>query len=528
MLIGNHPRRVRMREVGIEHEIGAQHGGDRAAGAEVGYLRVGRGAEEQGHRGLQHHRGESAGKVKEQIAQPPECVLDVLAEDRQKQHVAQDVVPAGMHEHGRDPSDTPRDAQVAGVVDVARVERRLVDRRLPVGQFVEQKDREVGDDQRDIDDREPAGRNAIGVRDHASPCREPSPAQVAARAAISAGDRRGPPPSARPAPTAAPSAPSVPLDQRIVARAPPGRLTVRTTYGPQAVIANSNGAFALSLTTIDICPPSDTLARVRGPRCWSRPTIEEHLMADNRLSEKFDALSDKAKESANKLKASAGREKDQLKADAAAARERATATADRFEEKVVDASVRASSQWDEVRGKWKAHLAKVRSDLDAKKDEHDAKAAARDADDAEGYALDAISFAQGAIEEAEAASLTLSTPGPTRWRSAPEVLGHDCPRAAKAVARPVEMDAGLRGAGGDPGRLCAGMAGISILVAAILFGVCLPITGIAQVIFAFALDVSAGSRILLFISGAASLILAVLAFRHFGKDQTTAVLLLAI
>ena len=39
-------------------------------------------------------------------------------------------------------------------------------------------------------------------------------------------------------------------------------------------------------------------------------------MADNRLSEKFDALSDKAKESANKLKASAGREKDQLKTDA--------------------------------------------------------------------------------------------------------------------------------------------------------------------------------------------------------------------
>ena len=53
-------------------------------------------------------------------------------------------------------------------------------------------------------------------------------------------------------------------------------------------------------------------------------------MADNRLSDKFDALSDKAKESANTLKASAGREKDQLKADAAAARERATATADQF------------------------------------------------------------------------------------------------------------------------------------------------------------------------------------------------------
>src|SRR6476660_9045875 len=113
------------------------------------------------------------------------------------------------------------------------------------------------------------------------------PAQVAARAAISAGDRRGPPPSARPAPTAAPSAPSVPIDQRIVARAPPGRLTVRTTYGPQAVIANSNGAFALSPRTIDIYPPSDTLAPVRGPVVGADPRSRSIKMADNRLSEKF-------------------------------------------------------------------------------------------------------------------------------------------------------------------------------------------------------------------------------------------------
>ncbi|WP_204803123.1 HdeD family acid-resistance protein [Mycobacterium riyadhense] len=65
---------------------------------------------------------------------------------------------------------------------------------------------------------------------------------------------------------------------------------------------------------------------------------------------------------------------------------------------------------------------------------------------------------------------------------------------------------------------------ISVLAAAIAFGLYLVLTGIAQVAFAFALHVSAGSRILLFISGAASLILAVLAFRHFGD----AVLLLAI
>jgi uncharacterized membrane protein HdeD (DUF308 family) len=76
------------------------------------------------------------------------------------------------------------------------------------------------------------------------------------------------------------------------------------------------------------------------------------------------------------------------------------------------------------------------------------------------------------------------------------------------------------------GILVLAWPGISVLVAAIWFGVYLLITGIAQVIFAFALHVSAGSRILLFISGAASLILAVLAFRHFGQGY--AILLLAI
>ncbi|MGB9226409.1 HdeD family acid-resistance protein [Mycobacterium sp.] len=74
------------------------------------------------------------------------------------------------------------------------------------------------------------------------------------------------------------------------------------------------------------------------------------------------------------------------------------------------------------------------------------------------------------------------------------------------------------------GILVLAWPGISVLVAAVAFGVYLVITGIAQVAFAFSLHVSAGSRILLFISGAASLILALLAFRHFGN----AVLLLAI
>ncbi|OBG94145.1 hypothetical protein A5697_02460 [Mycobacterium sp. E3251] len=76
------------------------------------------------------------------------------------------------------------------------------------------------------------------------------------------------------------------------------------------------------------------------------------------------------------------------------------------------------------------------------------------------------------------------------------------------------------------GILVLAWPGISIVVAATAFGVYLLITGAAQVFFAFSLHVSAGSRILLFISGAASLILALLAFRHFGQGY--AILLLAI
>jgi len=72
--------------------------------------------------------------------------------------------------------------------------------------------------------------------------------------------------------------------------------------------------------------------------------------------------------------------------------------------------------------------------------------------------------------------------------------------------------------------------GESILAAAILFGVYLLVTGIAQAIFAFSLPVvSAGGRVLLFLSGTASVILAVLCFRHFHSDEEAlAVLLLAI
>ena len=78
------------------------------------------------------------------------------------------------------------------------------------------------------------------------------------------------------------------------------------------------------------------------------------------------------------------------------------------------------------------------------------------------------------------------------------------------------------------GILVVYLPGESVLTAAILFGIYLVVSGLAQVVFAFGLRVSAGGRVLLFVSGAASLILGVLAFRELGHDKTLIILLLSI
>src|SRR3954449_5405994 len=74
------------------------------------------------------------------------------------------------------------------------------------------------------------------------------------------------------------------------------------------------------------------------------------------------------------------------------------------------------------------------------------------------------------------------------------------------------------------GILVLAWPGITIVIAAIFFGASLLVYAISQVVFAFSLHVSAGGRVLLFISGAAALILAVLCFRSLQNS----ILLLAI
>jgi uncharacterized membrane protein HdeD (DUF308 family) len=76
------------------------------------------------------------------------------------------------------------------------------------------------------------------------------------------------------------------------------------------------------------------------------------------------------------------------------------------------------------------------------------------------------------------------------------------------------------------GAILLAWPGPSILVASTLFGVYLLLSGLAELFMAFTLPGSAGTRVMLFISGALSLVLAIMSFRHFGDSY--AVLLLSL
>jgi uncharacterized membrane protein HdeD (DUF308 family) len=60
--------------------------------------------------------------------------------------------------------------------------------------------------------------------------------------------------------------------------------------------------------------------------------------------------------------------------------------------------------------------------------------------------------------------------------------------------------------------------GAAILVTAIFFGAYLLVTGVAQIVLAFSVRSSVGGRVLLFIGGAAALVLAVLCFLNLSDS----------
>jgi uncharacterized membrane protein HdeD (DUF308 family) len=76
------------------------------------------------------------------------------------------------------------------------------------------------------------------------------------------------------------------------------------------------------------------------------------------------------------------------------------------------------------------------------------------------------------------------------------------------------------------GAMILAWPGPSILVASTMFGVYLLLSGFTELFLAFTLPRSAATRVLLFLTGALSIVLAILSFRHFG--DVYAVLLLAL
>src|SRR5690242_18896748 len=88
------------------------------------------------HHRLSGGRHETPGDVKREISPPPERVLDVLAEDREEPHVAEDVAPASVHEHRGEPAHRPRLRGVTGTVDAARIEGCVEHRRVEVWQLI--------------------------------------------------------------------------------------------------------------------------------------------------------------------------------------------------------------------------------------------------------------------------------------------------------------------------------------------------------------------------------------------------------
>src|SRR5579863_2031721 len=102
----------------VQHEVGAEDPRDRSRGADRGYGRM-RSSERLGEEG-----GVARKQVENHEASVAEAVLDVVAEDPEKQHVAEDVHPTSVEEH-RDEATGERLGQQAEVETTTEVTGRF-------------------------------------------------------------------------------------------------------------------------------------------------------------------------------------------------------------------------------------------------------------------------------------------------------------------------------------------------------------------------------------------------------------------
>ena len=153
----------------VGDQVRPEHGCDRARGAHEWHGR----SEVEGR--LCRARDEPTADVEGEEPAVPESVLDVVPEDPQVDHVAQQVHDPGVHEHVREQAGDARDLPdpAAGHADLVRTEQPRRDQpplevgeeRAASGQGREDGDHHVGRDQRSRHPGCPRRRVDVGNRE---------------------------------------------------------------------------------------------------------------------------------------------------------------------------------------------------------------------------------------------------------------------------------------------------------------------------------------------------------------------------
>ncbi len=152
-----------------QHQVAAEHAGDRAAGADERHVA---GRSDEHLRGRRRH---PADEVEEDEPRPRHRVLDVVAEDPQVPHVEDQVQPAAVHEHRREQRGPPREPGERRHVDVVgELERPRPEQVVPAfgrdppprEEELNAEDDHVGGDERHRHGREAARRIVVMQRDH--------------------------------------------------------------------------------------------------------------------------------------------------------------------------------------------------------------------------------------------------------------------------------------------------------------------------------------------------------------------------
>ena len=148
-----------------EDEVRAEHAGDRARRAEHRRRR---------HEALPDRGDDPAEQIEEQVRCAPEPRLDVVAEDPEIEHVADDVQPSAVQEHVRHERHERRERPCAGgqvaaearPVERVAIEERAERARRPLQVEDVDPDDDVHEEQQPVHRGRALGRLGVGERDH--------------------------------------------------------------------------------------------------------------------------------------------------------------------------------------------------------------------------------------------------------------------------------------------------------------------------------------------------------------------------